>query len=65
MDRELLDAARMHIDVATIAALEAEAAAELAPFRDRLPPEAYDRSLRSAVDRLVREQRRLPVITHE
>jgi hypothetical protein len=65
MDRELLDAARRHIDVATIAALEAEAAAELAPFRDRLAPEAYDRSLRSAVDRLVREQRRLPVITHE
>jgi hypothetical protein len=65
MDRELLDAARMHTDVATTASLEAEAAAELAPFRDRLPPEAYDRSLRAAIDRLVREHRRLPVITYE
>jgi hypothetical protein len=65
MDRELLDAARMHSDVATIEALEAEAATELAPFRDRLPSDAYDRSLRAAIDRLVREQRRLPVITYE
>ena len=65
MDRELLDAARMHSDVSTIEALEAEAATELAPFRDRLPSDAYDRSLRAAIDRLVREQRRLPVITYE
>jgi hypothetical protein len=65
MDRELLDAARLQIDVSTIEALEAEAAAELAPFRDRLSAEAYDRSLRAALDRLVREQRRLPVITYE
>ena len=65
MDRELLDAARMHTDVSTIDSLETEAAAELAPFRGRLSPDAYERSLRAAIDRLVREQRRLPVIAYE
>ena len=65
MDRELLDAARMHTDVATIEALEREAAVELAPFRDRLPPDGYERALRAAIDRLLREQRRLPILTYE
>ena len=65
MDRELLDAARMHTDVAAIEALEREAAVELAPFRDRLPPDGYERALRAAIERLLREQRRLPILTYE
>jgi len=65
LDRALLDAARAQLDAQTLEALGAEAARELAPFRDRLPQEAYDRSLGAALDRLVRERRRLPVITYE
>jgi len=65
MDRELLDTARMHTDVAAIEALEREAAVELAPFRDRLPPDGYERALRAAIERLLREQRRLPILTYE
>jgi hypothetical protein len=65
LDRALLDAARARLDAPTLDALAAEAARELAPFRDRLPPEAYERSLATSIDRLVRERRRLPVITYE
>jgi hypothetical protein len=65
MDRVLLDAARMLTDVAAFEALEREAAVELAPFRDRLPPDGYERALRAAIERLLREQRRLPILTYE
>jgi hypothetical protein len=65
LDRALLDEARAQLDAPTLDALAAEAARELAPFRDRLPPEAYERSLGASLDRLVRERRRLPVITYE
>jgi hypothetical protein len=65
LDRALLDAARAGLDALTLDALAAEAARELAPFRDRLPPDAYERSLAASIDRLVRERRRLPVITYQ
>jgi hypothetical protein len=65
LDRALLDAARALLDAPTLDALAAEAARELAPFRGRLPQEAYERSLSASLDRLVRERRRLPVITYE
>ena len=65
MDRELLDAARVQCDAATLDALAAESARELEPFRDRLAPEAYERSRSAALDRLIRERRRLPTLTYE
>jgi len=65
LDRALLDAARAQLDPPTREALAAEAARELEPFRDRLPREAYERSLAASLDRLVRERRRLPVIGYE
>jgi hypothetical protein len=65
LDRVLLDAARAQLDAATRDALAQEAARELEPFRDRLPREAYERSLGASLDRLVRERRRLPVIAYE
>jgi hypothetical protein len=65
LDRALLDAARTRLDASALGALTAEAARELEPFRDRLPPEAYERSLRACLDRLVRERRRLPIVTYE
>jgi hypothetical protein len=65
MDRELLDAARAQCDAATLAALAAESARELEPFRDRLAPDAYERSCAASFDRLIRERRRLPTISYE
>ena len=62
LDSELIDAARANSSVETMRQLEAEADVELAPFRDRLAPEVYERSRRAAVDRLIRERRRLPII---
>jgi hypothetical protein len=65
IDRELLDAARAHCDAETLEALAREADAELAPFRDRMPRDAYEQAARACVDRLLRERARLPVVVYE
>jgi hypothetical protein len=65
MDRTLLDAAYAQCDEPTRQALAAEADTELAPFRARMAPEAYEQSRRAAIDRLVRDRRSLPVIAFE
>ena len=64
-DAELLEAARRECDAATMEAFGSEADAELAAFRDRMAPEAYDKSRRACIDRLVRERLRLPVIAFD
>jgi hypothetical protein len=65
IDRALLDAAYAHSDEPTRQELAAEADSELAPFRARMASEAYEQSRRAAVDRLLRDRRRLPVVTFE
>jgi hypothetical protein len=65
LDRVLLDAAYAHCDQQVRQALEAEADAELAPFRGRMTPEAYEQSRRAACDRLLRERRGLPLVAFE
>ena len=65
LDRQLLDAAYAQCDADTVQALAAEADADLAPFRGRMAPEAYEQSRRAAVDRLLRERRRLPILAFE
>jgi hypothetical protein len=65
IDRQLLAAARAHCDAATMRQLSAEAEAELAPFRDRMPADAYERSHAACVDRLIRERTRLPVVAFD
>jgi len=65
MDAELIASARTNADDALLHQLEAEADAELAPFRDRMVRDAFERSRQAAVDRLIRERRRLPVIRFE
>jgi len=62
LDTELIDAARMHCAPEVLGQLEADADEELAPFRARMARDVYERSRRAAVDRLIRERRRLPVI---
>jgi hypothetical protein len=65
LDRRLLDAARALADEPTLHALSEEADAELAPFRDRMPRDAYERSRAACVDRLIRDRMRLPIVTFE
>jgi hypothetical protein len=65
LDAELIAAARAQCTDQILQQLEAEADAELAPFRGRMPREAFEQSRRAAVDRLIRERRRLPVITYD
>ena len=65
LDRALLDEAYAQCDEPIREALGAEADAELAPFRARMAPEAYEQSRRAAVDRLLRERRGLPLVTFE
>jgi hypothetical protein len=45
--------------------LTREAEEELAPFKARLPGDAFEQSRHAAVERLVRERFRLPVVTFD
>jgi hypothetical protein len=65
LDRMLLDAARASCDAATLQRLSDEALAELAPFKERMPAEAYERSRAACIDRAIRERLRLPVVAFD
>jgi hypothetical protein len=65
LDRRLLDAAHAHCDAPTLDAITAEADADLAPFRGRMAPETYEHSRRAAIERLLRERRKLPTVSFE
>jgi hypothetical protein len=65
LDRIMLDAARTQVDPRVMQSLRTEAIEQLSPFRDRLPSDAYDRAMESAVDRLLRDRERLPTIAFE
>jgi hypothetical protein len=65
IDAELMAAARRHCDAAVLAQLARDADEELAPFKDRLSSVAFAESHRAAVDRLVRERSRLPVVAFD
>ena len=65
LERDLLEAARARLAPVVIADIEREADAELAPFRDRMPADAYQRSRAACIDRIVRDRARLPVLAFE
>jgi hypothetical protein len=65
IDQLLLEAARAHCGAATLDELRAEAEAELASFRSRMPVEAYEQARGACVDRLIRERARLPIVRFE
>jgi hypothetical protein len=65
LDEDLIGAAREQCDVATLQRLGSEADAELAPFRDRMPRDAFEQSRRACIDRLIRERARLPMVTYD
>jgi hypothetical protein len=63
LDGALLAAARAQSSTATLAELTVDADRELAPFKDRMPSAALERARHAAVDRLLRDRWRLPVLT--
>jgi hypothetical protein len=65
LDAELMDAARVRCGADLLQQIDAEADEELAPFRERMAPPVFERSRRAAADRLIRERRRLPVISFD
>jgi hypothetical protein len=62
LDGQLVAAARAAVDPADLDRLSAEAAADLAPYRARLAPEAWQQSLELTVNRLLRAHLRLPTL---
>ena len=65
LEQDLGNAARARLDRVTLQEIEAEAESELAPFRDRMAAEAYERARGSCIERIVRNRARLPVLTFE
>jgi hypothetical protein len=60
IESELADAALASLEESERVAIEKEAEAELAPFKTRMPDEAYRQSRRQALQRLVRQHFGLP-----
>ena len=65
LERDVLQAARARLEPPVMTEIEREADAELAPFRDRMPADAYQRSREACIDRIVRDRARLPVLIFE
>jgi hypothetical protein len=65
LDSELMQAAHSALDEASAVAVARQADEELAPFGDRLPPDALARARKAAVDRLVRARFALPTVAFE
>jgi hypothetical protein len=63
LDVALMTAVGKVIDERTRATAEAEARASLAPFRDRMPPEAFRRATAAAVEQQIRDRFGLPTIS--
>ena len=64
IDRELMDAARDEAARSGLAAdVKAAAAAQLAPWRERMPGEAWAGATAAAADRLLRDRLDLPDLT--
>jgi hypothetical protein len=65
LDSDLLRAVRGHTPQPDLQQMSTEAGEELAPFRPRMPLEAYERSLSACVDRIIRERSRLPTLSFD
>jgi hypothetical protein len=59
----MLEAARAHADATALQQMQREAAEQLRPFRDRMPAESYDRAISAAVDSLLRDREKLPIVS--
>lgn len=62
IDQDLMARARRVVDAAVVRGLTEQAERELAPYRDRLAPEAWQRAVSVTVDRGVRAHLGLPTL---
>jgi hypothetical protein len=65
LEQDLGNAARARVEPAALQQIETEAETELAPFRERMTADAYDRARGACIERIVRQRARLPVLTFE
>jgi hypothetical protein len=65
LDDSLVEVARARLSPAVVAALERDADAELAPFRERMPRDAYATARRDSLARLVRSAAGLPLVRYD
>ena len=65
LDTRLVQAARDICAEPTLQRFDADADRELAPFRQRMPAEAYAQSKQACIDRLIREHLRLPILAFD
>jgi hypothetical protein len=65
LDRDMIDAARRSSPPDLVALLRDEAEATMAPFRSRMPEDAYLRGLDASIDHLLRLRLGLPVVAYE
>lgn len=61
----LMTAARDTADAALLETIRQEAERDLAPYRQRMPPDAFRQALQAGADRLLRERLDLPRIVFE
>lgn len=62
IDASLLELTRAQLDESARAALRAKAQAEIAPFASRMAPDAREKAIEAAFDRLLRESAGLPTL---
>lgn len=65
LHRRLVDAATASLSPEERSAVQTEAREQLAPFRERMAPDAFENALRAAAERAVRERFRLPALAFE
>jgi hypothetical protein len=65
LDRTLITAVESALDEPARASIERAAKEALAPFRERMPPEAFQRANRAALERGVRDHFNLPVVSFD
>jgi hypothetical protein len=65
LDRTLMAAVAATLDEPARAGIEGAAKEALIPFRERMPPEAFQRATRAAVERGVRDHFNLPVVSYD
>jgi len=65
LDDALLAAAWQAVDAGARAAMNEDADRELAPFQDRMTPEAYQRARAACGARILRDRERLPVVAFD
>jgi hypothetical protein len=63
LDRQLLESAKAVLDSSVHATALAEAQSQLAPFRERMTPEAYEHAIAAALERQVRDHFGLPTVS--